>query len=919
MWFGVLGPLAVSDDTGERLAPSAKSRYLLAILLARANDVVSTDRLVEVLWPDKDPRAARTNLQVSVHRLWRLLGESHIVRSDLGYRLVVGNGELDVHRFEELMAQGAHHEALAQWRGEAYADVGDVEIVREEAARLAQLRVSVLEERIEQDLEHGKSAYLIPELTALVAQHPLRERFRGLLMTALYRAGRVPEALEVYREARQQLVDELGLEPSRSLRTLEQAILSEDPSLDSSHPRTAGPAAPAELPPETGTFTGRLHDLERVNAVLSRQENDAVPVVAITGPGGIGKSAMAARTARSIAEQYPDGQVYVNLQGATPGLRPLAPEEALGRLLRSLGSTDIAPPRDVGEASGRLRTLTSGRKILMVLDDAVDDAQVRPLLPGGSQSGVLVTSRSALTSLEGVAQYRLHTLSEDEGTALLARVAEQERLAAEPAAAAELAKLCDYLPLALCIAGAKLASRPNWGVRALVDRMADEQQRLNELESADRAVRASFAASYDDLDDEPARLFRLLGPLDSPDIGLPVAAALADRSERQAEVLLDQLQDAQLTDSPSPERYRLHDLLRLFAREHSQALESEQQREAAVRRALHCYVATGLNAQSIDSSDNWRRGFVPHQLTHPGIALSDETEVGSWISAEIKNLVAAGRQAAALPTSEPLLGAAFAAALFTPLNTRGRWYELRTLLEIGLRSAEANGLPDHAALMRNDFGWITALLGQEGDALAHVQAALEHWRKSGSRRGEATTLRVHARVLSQLGRDEEALTYARSAAELYREVGSIPGHVDCLLAIGLLSARLGDVDHAIAAHEEGIVIGEREGLVWHTGALTGNLADLRRRVGEYAQAAATFERALDIDRKTGNTDTYFEAEHLWGLARTMHAQGYDDVARNCWDRAAAILRELRLIDAEQFAVITATSVPETPEVIARQL
>ncbi|HLR92883.1 MAG TPA: BTAD domain-containing putative transcriptional regulator [Jiangellaceae bacterium] len=896
-----------------------KSRRLLATLLTSTNDAFSADRLIDLLWPEKEPRTARSNLQVNIHRLRRLLGEDRIAHTAAGYRLVVNDGELDADQFEALMSEGAHYEALARWRGEAYDGIEELDPVREEAARLSELRLVALEARIEQDLDHGRSAAVIPELSWLVSRHPLRERFRGLLMLALYRSGRVPEALEVYRQARHQLVDELGLEPSRKLRSLEQAILAEDPSLDTPTVSTTAPAVPAELPAETGTFTGRQEDLERIGTLVAREESVGVPVVAITGPGGIGKSAVAMHAARRVAEDFPDGQLYVNLQGSTPGLSPLRPEDVLGRLLRSLGSTDLATPHDVDEAAGRLRTLTAGRKLLFVLDDAVDEAQVRPLLPGGSDSAVLITSRQMFTYLDGAVQYRLGALAGDEATSLLARVVGKERLAVEPAAATELARLCDNLPLALCIAGAKLASRPNWPVRALVDRMLDEQRRLDELESRDRAVRASFAASYDDLDAEPARLFRLLGLLDGPDISVTVAAALVERSEPAAEALLERLLDSQLAESFEPGRYRLHDLLRLFAREQTRVLDSESERDAAVRRALHCYLATGLNAERIQNPTSWRSRFVPQPLTHPGVALADDAEIGSWLTAEVNNLVAAGRQATRLERDGPALSAAFAGVLFAPLNTRGRWYELRTLIEIALTGVQGQQLPDCEALMRNDLGWILALLGDESEALPHLEPALAHWRQTGDRVGEAHTLRVMGRALSQQRRDEEALECVRLALAAFEELGNEVGQIDTYLALGLLFARLDNLDEAIAAHLTGIALAERHGQRWHAGVLVGNLGELQRRSGHYQESVAAFERALDFDRSTGNADTYFEAEHLWGLGTTLHALGNDDAARSCWDRSAVILRDLRLIDAAEYQTLTAAPVPETPPVIARQL
>ena len=919
MWFGVLGPFEARDDSGTPLAsPPPKQKRLLAVLLASTGGWVSTDRLIDVLWGGDPPRSARSNLHVYVYRLRSALGEDRIEYRDDGYRLPIGQDETDVGKFETLVAEGAHHEALALWRGEPYVGVIDMEIVREEAARLVELRLNVLEARIDDDLDHGLHAQLVPELSTLVAKYPLRERFSGQLMQSLYGAGRASEALEVYSNLRSHMVDELGTEPGKPLRELQQAVLAEDPRLELP-PGANAPtrAVPAELPPAIGSFTGRDEELERIGAALTGSRGHSV--VNISGPGGIGKSALAVQAAHNIASEFPDGQLYINMQGATPGVRPLDPHEGLGRLLRSLGDADFDTPHGVEEASARLRTLTSDRRILVVLDDVVDDTQARPLLPGGLGCAVLITSRSVLTSLDGTATHQLGALNDGEATALLARVMGAERLAAEPDVGDHLAQLCDRLPLALCIAGAKLTRRPNWPIGELVRRMTDEQRRLDELELPDRAVRASIAVSSTDLDDETARMFRLLGLLPGQDIGVPVAAALTERSEEQAERMLDQLVDAQLADSPAPGRYRLHDLLRLFARDQAYALESEKDRDAAVRRTLHCYLATGLTAELIQTPGSWRQEFLPDSLQHPGQPLADEAETGAWLAVEAPNLLAAARQAATFPDDGPLLASAFAAILFAPLNTRGRWYELRELIDLGLGVLPDDGMDRQRALMLNDLGWINALIGDADQALAPLEQALEHWRATVHRRGEATTLRVLARALGETGRTEEAIEHARGALGIFRDLDIRHGQVDCLIAVGLLTARDMQYESSIAAHEEGIAIAEEGDDLWHVGVLRGNLADVHRRAGDPHRAINEFEKALDLDHESGNAGTYFEAEHLWCLGKALAEVDDDAGARRCWDRSAHVLRDLRLISADELTTLLDTRRPETPEVIARQM
>ncbi|UPK74191.1 NB-ARC domain-containing protein [Nocardioidaceae bacterium SCSIO 66511] len=900
--------------------PAPKQKRLLAVLLASGTEWVTTDRLIDVLWSGEPPRSARSNLHVYVYRLRGVLGEDRIEHRDGGYRLAVDPEETDAGRFELLAASGSYHEALALWRGEPYVGVTDMEVVREEAARLDELRLNTLEARIDDDLRHGLHTELVAELTNIVTQHPLRERFSGQLMLALYRAGRASHALEVYSSLRTQLVEELGTEPGKPLRELQQAILAEDPELEGTpKPNAPTHTVPAELPPAIGSFSGRNNELERVGAMLTDAREPSVPVVAIAGPGGIGKSALAVQAAHTVADAFPDGQLYVNLQGATPGMRPLQSREVLERLLRSLGDADFDAPRDVDEASARLRTLTADRKILVVLDDVVDSAQVRPLLPGGKGCGVLVTSRSVLASLDGAVTHQLDALDDAEATDLLGRVMGVDRLHAEPEAAQELAALCDRLPLALCIAGAKLNRRPNWPIAELVRRLADEQRRLDELELPDRAVRASFTVSITDVGPDAARMFRLLGLLAGPDFGVPVAAALAEVADVEAERLLDELVDAQLADSRTPGRFRLHDLLRLFARDQAYAVESESDREGAVRRTLHCYLATARTAELIQTPDTWRDRFLPDELAHEGQRLQNEAEIGAWLSAELPNLLASARQGSTLPTDGNRLAAAFAVMLFTPMNTRGRWYELRELIELGLEALGDNPLTDHHALLLNDLGWINALVGDPGQAPAHLDRALAHWRATGNRRGEATTLRVLARSFGERGRAEDAIDHARAALALFNELGVQHGQVDCLITIGLQAARLERFDEAITAHIDGIKIAEDIGDRWLQGVLHGNVADLYRRSGDRHLAITEFEKALHLDHTSGNAETYFEAEHLWGLGRALHEVGDTDSARRCWDRSARILRGLRLIGTDELTALLTTPHPETPEVIARQI
>jgi hypothetical protein len=399
------------------------------------------------------------------------------------------------------------------------------------------------------------------------------------------------DALAAFTRARDRLVEEVGIEPTAELQRLQQAILTNDPALGAP-PLVGGLGAgarPSQLPPVVGDFVGRTDLVRQIEQLLAADQG--VAVVALSGPPGVGKTALAVHAAHQLAERFSDGQLYVDLHGATAGLRPLAPLEVLGRFLRALGVDAGGIPAELEEASGLFRSRVAGRRVLVVLDNALDAVQVAALLPASPGCGVLVTSRRVLVALNGARHLRLEVLAREEALELLGRLAGRERVAVEPEAVAELARLCGYLPLALRIAGVRLAARPAWPVRVLADRLADAQGALDELEVAEIGVRASFQVSYQQLSDSPdaldraaAEAFGVLGVLDGPEVGVPVVARLLDRAEKETERVLERLADAQLLETPAPSRYRLHDLVRLYARELARHQHPKPERAAALSR-----------------------------------------------------------------------------------------------------------------------------------------------------------------------------------------------------------------------------------------------------------------------------------------------------------------------------------------------
>ena len=580
----LLGPLEVSVG-GRPVRAAGRLRTVLALLAMSAGKTVLVDNLITELWHDGQPADARRTVQTYVARLRGLLGGGSIRTAPAGYALQVAPDQVDALRFLRLLDAAAASadpaierarlvEAQALWRGLPFQGVRSEWLEVAQAPHLVERYLDSVERRADLDIAHGRYGGLAPCLYELVAQHPLRESLWVRLLVVLARSGRQAEALERYESVRVRLAEELGADPGIELqRAYAELLAGRVPSVGGS----AGLVwrSPRQLPPDVADLAGRDAELDQLyQAFEAADPRGPAAICAIHGSAGVGKSALAIHAAHRLAERFPDGQLYVDLHGATTGLAPLEPLEVLGRFLRSLGADPAAVPSDVEEATAIFRSRVAGRRLLVVLDNAAGAAQVVPLLPAGPACGVLVTSRQALLGLGGARQVLLEVLAPEEALELLGRLAGRERIAAAPEAATKVVGWCGYLPLALRIAGARLAARPSWSVGALAERLGDEQRRLDELELAGAGVRTSFQGSYqqlcashDPVDRYAARALGMLGVLDGAEIGVAVVARLLEVPEVAAERALERLVDTRLLQTPAPGRYRLHDLLRLYARE----------------------------------------------------------------------------------------------------------------------------------------------------------------------------------------------------------------------------------------------------------------------------------------------------------------------------------------------------------------
>jgi DNA-binding SARP family transcriptional activator len=675
--FGVLGPLQVRHGEAHIVIGATMVRRLLAILLCRPGRAVAVPTLIEALWGDTPPPSSHKTVQVYVRRLRQLIGErGRIAYGPGGYTVVVAPDELDALRFAGLIAdaraageRGAleaarslYRQGLGLWRGPAFADIEEPRLVAAEARRLEEEHLRVLEDCAAVTLALGRYDEVPAELAPLAALHPYRERLCALLMLALCRAGRQAEALSAYRRTSTALREELGVAPGQLLRNAHAAVLGDGAVrvLDDAalglpvvrHTCGADPVSPRHLPPDLADFTGRWEQAEALCRTLAAGGSAAV----VAGAAGTGKTALAVHVAHRLRERFPDGQLYADLGGS--GDQPVAHDRLLARFLAALGADCRALPATQEELQEAYRALTAGRRVLVILDDAASEAQVRPLLPSGPQCGVLVTSRRRLAGLSARTTVRLSVLDPVAAQELFADVAGAGRsvgewAAGEWAAAGEIARLCDRLPLALRIAGARVAGDEHLSPARLASRLRPESSRLDGLTAGDLSVRDRLGSSYAALGEPSRRAYRLLGLLDVPDFASWVPAALLDVCPEEAEAPVEELLDVHLLECTGVDacgrlRYRLLDLVRLHARERAAAEETPELRAGAVQRALGGWLALAEAAdRSLLERLTWDIGGVaPRWYMEPARARGLVLDALDWFAVERAAIRACVAQAA---------------------------------------------------------------------------------------------------------------------------------------------------------------------------------------------------------------------------------------------------------------------------------
>lgn len=1006
--FSVLGPIR-AWRAGEALSTGTpQQRALLAVLLLREGRTATAPELIDAIWGEDPPQQALATIRTYASRLRKILEPGLLVSESGGYAIRLPHPEaLDLGIARALAADaeaaragkakgdadstgagtgtgtrtstegapaGKGDRALARtlltraldvWDGEPLAGVPGPH-ADTERTRLAEWRLQLLETRLDLDLELGHHAEAVSELTALTAAHPLRERLRELLMLALYRSGRQAEALAVYADTRRLLADELGVDPRPELAELQQRILRADSELARAEdPAPASAPAlvrPAQLPATVSDFTGRSSFVRDLGQILTGAEGQVMAVSALAGIGGVGKTTLAVHVAHAARPHFPDGQLYVDLQGTEA--RPAEPEAVLGSFLRALGTPDSSIPDSPAERAALYRSTLDGRRVLVLLDNARDAAQVRPLLPGTAGCAALVTSRVRMAGLAGAHLVDLDVMSPDEALQLFTRIVGAERVGAERQAALDVVGACGFLPLAIRIAASRLAARRTWTVSVLAAKLADERRRLDELQAGDLAVKATFELGYGQLEPAQQRAFRLLGLPDGPDISLAAAAAVLDLPEHDTEDLLEALVDCSLLESAAPGRYRFHDLVRLYARACAERDEQPPSaRDAALDRVLDFYLATAAGVYGLERPGD---RLVAHlsATRYPGLVFTEPHSAQDWLYAEADPLLACVRQAAARPagqgdvaapgdTDVPTAGAPgllrravdllWAAKDLAESGANSKQYEsaatalrdaaqtaqdpyaegrARTTLTnthlVAGRFVEADDEARRATLLAraagdvlpscwapNDRGIIAIYEGRYDDGERHLLEAITNFRADANYVGEASALCNLSRIHVEQGRLASAIELAQQGIAIYDRMGLTLRLANGRYALGIALTQADRLAEAHAQLNKALTLfHENRQPLWE-GVTHFRLAKVHLAARRPTLAASHAEQAIAL---RGIGGEWNRARVLTVLGRALRQLGQRDRARVCWRDAEVVFTQLKSPELAEVQALLAAEI-----------
>jgi len=937
--FNILGPIeGWSNGARLRLGGVIQER-VLATLLLEPGKVLPVSRLVEAAWDDDPPATASHQVRKAVADLRRRIpdGAEVLLTEGPGYRVVIDESQNDLAEFglmvraaKTAVAESRFSEAveslrgaLALWRGPVLSGIGGP-VIDAAATTIEERRLAASEQLFELRLALGEAVEIIPDLRELVGRHPLRETLRGQLMIALYRSGRQAEALEEYGKVRELLVEELGVDPGPQLTKLYEGILRESPEL-------AGPAVPAPapaplplpaeppctLPYDLADFTGRDRELGELLRCATEKSEQGPRIVAIDGMGGSGKTSLAVRAAHRLAEEYPDGQLHIDLRGYTPGDQPVSAGTALDSLLRALGIPGDRIPDEVAGRTALWRATLTGKRLLILLDNAADADGIQPLLPVSPGCLVLLTSRARLVDLDGAQWISIGVMPPRESAALVAETLGVARVAAEPEAAAELARLCDHLPLALRIATARLRNRPRWTLQYLAERLRDETRRLDELSSGARSVSATLRLSYQALDEECRTAFRILALHPGGDINVHAAGALLGSGIWDAEDLLERLLDVHLVQQPEIGLYTFHDLVRSFAQSlFDSAADGEGEDAEAVDRLLRFYLTATETACDVLYPGRRHRPTGIDNSTAELPDLRDAERAQDWFTREQTALLAAVTLAERRGQDRYVV--CLARNLVFQLNARGQLEEFGALGRVSVAAAQrlgdlallgmslsnlgvacwrlgrfTEGLEaaragrDVAARLgdrhteahsESTLGQFNSLLGNFPEALVHLERATAYERELAIPRAEADSLTLLSTLYEQWGRYEEARTAALRAVELRGGLGQYESQFSALTDVAFAQIGLREYEEAARSLERARELCEDEGDPGDVALMLALLADVDEHLGRPVRVPDLAERALGLVAANASPLRRAKVENIVGRLRRRQGDGQTALA-----------------------------------------